>query len=587
MANGNPIQYTSRTYNTILNDINSDPNLADKPNWFKRLIAGMGDVLSMYENAIANQSFLRTAFTRQAVTDLCALIDYTLSPQSPSQGILLYYLNADTVSFPKTIIRENLKARSQGTLSISSKLFETRTGATINATSETFTTNFASDNNLDVARVYTTGEKVRVSSTISLPSPLQANTDYYVIYISDTEIRLATTLANAYSNTEIFLTDDGTGAHTIELFSFQVNSYQQQTIDTVTIGTGDGITEWLTLDLPDLNIIDDTLAITINGTPWTKVETFVDSTNSDKHYRLFYNTENNSSKIIFGNGVYGAIPGNFAIQADYAIGGGLDSNISNIDRINVYAGSDVEILGVSNPQNFTGGSNSENIENAKIIAPLLLKARNRFVTAEDGEALVLNYDGITRVKVIRNAYGVLSCKVLIVPSGGGLPSSQLKSDIQSYLIDRSVLESIDVRVVDPTYITITPIASVKILPSYLYTDVEPFVILALRLLFSEVTYELQQDFEQNGISSAVDLINDKWSTSFDANDYTQIINLLNAVTATNFGTSFQESDVLGFVDQNVDGVDYITISSPSFPITIDDDEISTDNVLDTNISEIP
>ena len=44
---GNPIQYTSRTFQTILADINSDKELADKPEWFKRMIAGVGDVMSM------------------------------------------------------------------------------------------------------------------------------------------------------------------------------------------------------------------------------------------------------------------------------------------------------------------------------------------------------------------------------------------------------------------------------------------------------------------------------------------------------------------------------------------------------------
>ena len=61
----NPIQFTSRTFESILNDINSVAELVDKPNWFKRLIAGIGDVASMWVNALANNLLLRTSYTRK------------------------------------------------------------------------------------------------------------------------------------------------------------------------------------------------------------------------------------------------------------------------------------------------------------------------------------------------------------------------------------------------------------------------------------------------------------------------------------------------------------------------------------------
>ena len=94
MANNtNPIQFTSRSYQTILNDINSDAELVEKPNWFKRLIAGLGDTISIWLNALANLLYLRTAFTRNSVQDLCELIDYDLSPQTTSSGMVLFYIN--------------------------------------------------------------------------------------------------------------------------------------------------------------------------------------------------------------------------------------------------------------------------------------------------------------------------------------------------------------------------------------------------------------------------------------------------------------------------------------------------------------
>lgn len=580
----NPIQYTSRTFLQVMNDFNNDPDLVDKPEWFKRMVAGSHDVLSMYENAIANNSFLRTAFTRQSVADLLALIDYQLAWKTTSSGTLLFYLSPTTV-FPKTIDVENLKARSSGTIQVASKVYEAREGITATATSEGFTTDYASDNNLDVAREYMTGEKVRVSTDNTLPAPLAAATDYYVIKQSATEITLAETLAEAYAGTEITLTSDGTGNHTITLLSVQVTAYQQETQEDVSLGTSDGSTEWQRFDLPDLDVLSDTLTLNINGMSWTVVDNLVESSSSDRHFLHRYNTDG-SSYVLFGNGTYGAIPGNFEIFADYSYGGGIESNITAADRINSYAGSDTDVQGVSNPSAFTGGADEENLESAKLLGPTLLKARDRFITVEDGEALALAYGGIIRVAVNKNVYGLLSAQVPIVPAGGGSPSAGLKSALQTYLIERSVLDSIDVRVENPTYNAVSVTSTIKVLSGYTFADIKDYITLALRLIFSEVTSEIQGEYEQNGIADAVSTINSKWSYSFGTADYTQIITLLENITASDFGVDFQESDVTSIIDIYVNGVDYISITAPAFPITQAADEITQDDIDPDDITEI-
>jgi len=582
----NPIQYTSRTFLTVLNDLNNDVELADKPEWFKRAIAGYVDIVSMYENAIANQSFLRTAFTRQAVADLLELIDYQLDWKTTSSGVILFYLNPDTVVFPKTILQADLKARSAGTIAIASKMFESRALTTMVATSEGFTTDFATDNNLDVLRVYTTGEKVRVSTDNTLPAGLSASTDYYVIKKSTTEITLAETLNDAYQGNEVTLTSDGVGNHTVALYSVQVTCYQQDSREDISLGESDGSTEWQSFDLSDLDILEDTIVLTINALSWTRVDSLVESLSTDRHFLLRYNTDG-SSKVLFGNGTYGLIPPNFEILADYSYGGGADSNISSVNRVTAYSGSDSDIVGVSNPETFTGGSNEENVESAKLLGPLLLKARDRFVTVEDGEALALAYGGIIRVAVNKNVYGLLSCQVPIVPSGGGNPSGALKTALQDYLISRTVLATIDVRVETPTYNPISSTAQIKVLPGYVFADILDYITLAFRLVYSEVTYEIQQDYEQNGIASAIEYINNKWTYSFTSADNSQLIQLIENAVSTDFGKTFQESDVLAYVDTYVEGVDYLIITLPAFPIVNADDEITQDNLTPANITETP
>lgn len=57
--------------------------------------------------------------------------------------------------------------------------------------------------------------RVQVSTTTTLPAGLSAATDYYVIRLSDTEIKLATSYANAVAGTAINITSTGTGTHTL------------------------------------------------------------------------------------------------------------------------------------------------------------------------------------------------------------------------------------------------------------------------------------------------------------------------------------------------------------------------------------
>lgn len=60
-----------------------------------------------------------------------------------------------------------------------------------------------------------TGALVRVSSTTTLPAGLSAATDYWVIRISDTVVKLASTRLNAEAGTAVDVTGTGTGTHTL------------------------------------------------------------------------------------------------------------------------------------------------------------------------------------------------------------------------------------------------------------------------------------------------------------------------------------------------------------------------------------
>lgn len=63
-----------------------------------------------------------------------------------------------------------------------------------------------------------TGTRVQLTTTTTLPAGLSLATDYYVIRVSATTIKLATSLANAQAGTQVDITDQGTGTHTLNIY---------------------------------------------------------------------------------------------------------------------------------------------------------------------------------------------------------------------------------------------------------------------------------------------------------------------------------------------------------------------------------
>lgn len=61
-----------------------------------------------------------------------------------------------------------------------------------------------------------TGARIRFKTTEALPSGLGVDTIYYAIRVNETEIKVATTKANAMDGAQINITDQGTGMHTVQ-----------------------------------------------------------------------------------------------------------------------------------------------------------------------------------------------------------------------------------------------------------------------------------------------------------------------------------------------------------------------------------
>lgn len=139
-----------------------------------------------------------TASKRRAVLEVVKLSDNSFCPRGTSLAAYLY-VGASVASI----------ALATGTLS------NVRRALTF--TSFTFTASSATDQLTKVAHALETGDgPINVSNSGgALPAPLAAATPYYVIKVDADNIKLATSVANAYAGTAIDLTTNGTGTQTL------------------------------------------------------------------------------------------------------------------------------------------------------------------------------------------------------------------------------------------------------------------------------------------------------------------------------------------------------------------------------------
>jgi len=580
----NPFKYTDRTYISILSSINDKPELADKPEWFKRLIAGLGDVFSVMIDAVSNDSVLETALTRESTQALLKLIDYEIGLRTTSIGNQVFNVKTETPN-GTTFSNLDLIASTEGSLAASSKKYQSRSSSVYNLSISNFvrldSTQFSTGFDYNCS-----GRKIRLITTGTLPTGLFTDTDYYIIYINSNIFSLALSIDNAFNNIPIETTDAGIGTHTAQMYSFKSLLYQQESKENINIGRSDGVTPFQEFILPDKNIItDDTFIVNIGGDIYSEIDSLANSNATDKVYKIL-NKSDGIIALLFGNNELGIIPPQVDIICNYNIGGGSLSNQSALNSITVYSGTNQYIETTTNGEQYTGGSDEESIEIAKIRGPILLKARNRFITKEDGEALILALGGLSYVNIIRNAFGVLTVQVVGVALGGGNPSSEKKLEIEQELISKSILESVAVTVSDSILISPAVTCDIKKINAFDFNDIETQTSLGLKLFFTETGREIKNKYIGSGISETVVLINSIFNTNFSSNDNIWIERLVENLEPVSFNAEINESSIIAYIKSNVSGIADITFTSPTFPLILGNIEVTTHTGISIIINEV-
>ncbi|MGH9040033.1 MAG: putative baseplate assembly protein [Acidimicrobiia bacterium] len=218
--------------------------------------------------------------------------------------------------------------------------------------------------------------------------------------------------------------------------------------------------------------------------PWERVDGFARSGPADRHFVL----DEADGLVIFGPAVrepdgsvrrLGAVPpkGTRVRVPEYRTGGGSAGNVAR-GAITVLKSSIPYVSRVENRRPAAGGVDGEDVASAKVRGPLLLRTRDRAVTAEDYEHLVRQCaPEIARVKALAAGEGGAdagSVRVLLVPAAADdesgalafeqlVPSEETLARLVAYLDERRMIGA-RVLVEPPLYQGVTVVAKIRARP---------------------------------------------------------------------------------------------------------------------------
>lgn len=443
-VNGRPVvDYMARDYASLLQAMydliphklpewQDYANQADFGNVLLQLFAHIGDILSYYQDRVANESFLSTAVTRRSVIEHLRLIGYKLATPVPAAAKL-------SLSVPETV---NSKVTiSQGD-AFATKSQKNRPSVRFEYTGKApLTIDFGA-----IAPV--AGRKTFAAPTNGIPAEEGRLIKDEVLGISSGKPNQRFRLARP----RLILRPSGPAQET----------------------TGD-------------ILLLTQLGQTVES--WTLQESLAFSRAKQKDFVVEID-EDDQATVIFGDGSFGLVPPSGAvITATYRVGGGLAGNVPANAIQTIVNAPELALLGatVINPGPATGGAERESIDHAVRHAPSVFRSLGRAVTADDYEALALSLKGVGKVRA--KATGWNQVTLFVAPEGGGKVSDVLEAHLKAFFEDKRTLGQI-VEVEDVDYVPICVTAEIGIESYYMRADVRTRVQeAAARLLaFDQVDF---------------------------------------------------------------------------------------------------
>ncbi len=386
---------------------------ADFGNVLLELFAHLGDILSFYQDRVANESFLGTARTRRSVIEHLRLIGYELGTPAAASADLALSVPADVTE--RVTIRRGDAFATASERDRPSVRFE-----------------YSRDNDLviDFAAVDVdgvTGRKV-----------------FHSVPVEQGRLFTGRLLGTSDGSADQRFAVPHPG-----LILRPPGAALPGGITVTTTLPGGTVQEWT---------LRDTLAFSPPG-------------GRDVTVRV---DDQDVTTVMFGDGRSGAVPPAGAqVHATYRVGGGAEGNVPP-GAIGIILGAPgLAVLGatVTNPAGAAGGADRESIEHAVRHAPAVFRSMRRAVTAADHEALALSFKGVAKVRAVATSWNEVT--LFIAPEGGRRGehvSDVLEANLRAFFEDKRMLSQI-VEIADVDYVPILVTAEVAVQSYHVAEDV--------------------------------------------------------------------------------------------------------------------
>ena len=212
---------------------------------------------------------------------------------------------------------------------------------------------------------------------------------------------------------------------TVPAYSATVDiaAVQGNQITAESLGTSTGA-EAQRFRLGQTPLLDGTLVVRVNGTPWTKASYVVDMAPSDEKYTVEVDDDDNVD-VIFGDGEFGKIPPiSHAIEADYKIGGGRDSNVGS-GTISTVVSAPSQVTAVTNPAKSSNGADKPTSKQIRAAIPANIRQNTGAMHETEIADAALQTTGVAKARAEEGNPLIREVKVHIAPNGGGQPTDVL------------------------------------------------------------------------------------------------------------------------------------------------------------------
>jgi hypothetical protein len=421
------------------------------------LFAYMGDILSYYQDRLANESFLNTAQERRSVIDHLRLIGYEPQGAAPATARL-------------SVVVGNTR----------NGVVEVRPG--------------------DQFATATSRERRSVTFEYVEEKPLLIDLSQLV---PDSASKLDGTVRTGFKEAtavipvregrtivnEVIGVSDGTANQRYRLAQPKVLRESIQIVtDTTPPSPPWRLRKNLAFSEPAFTE-EQLQALQVQG---RIASTLAFSRNPDRDFAL-ETDENEVTAVVFGDGQYGQIPPVAApILATYRTGGGSVGNVGARQITIVSRSPQLQLLAaeIFNLDPASGGAERETIEQAVKYAPTVFSSMQRAVTADDYVAQARLFPGVSKARAEATNWNFIT--LYIAPTGDGeLPTDILKRDLLAYFEDKRMLTTF-LKIGNPDYVAIEIDATVTAQSFFKASDVQANAEAAIQNLLDFTNVEFKQ-----------------------------------------------------------------------------------------------